>query len=111
MHGGKGELMRGLAFELGVSEKSAYRMIGPYLVRNRKRRSDAGKCSMSRDEAIMLSAALVETTRANGKRNGSVKRYAQALRESGLIQAERINADTGELVKLSDSTLHRALRA
>lgn len=110
-HGGKGELMRGLAFELGVSEKSAYRMIGPYLARNRKRRSDAGKCSVSRDEAIMLSAALVETTRANGKRNGSVKRYAQALRESGLIQAERINAGTGEVVKLSDSTLHRALRA
>ncbi|MEX3690106.1 integrase [Paraburkholderia sp. BR14263] len=110
-HGGKGDLIRSLAAELGVSEKSAYRMIGSYLVRDRKRRSDAGKSSLSRTEAITLAAALVETTRANGKRNGSVKQYAEALRCSNLIKAERVDMSTGELVKLSESTLHRALRA
>jgi len=76
----------------------------------RKRRADAGETALTREEAMILSAALMEHTRANGKRTLSTAQALKNLRASGLIRAERIDPETGEVFLLSASTADRALR-
>ena len=76
----------------------------------RKRRSDAGQSALTLDEAKLISAALMETTRKNGKRLYSIKDAVTMLRANNAIRAEFLDTETGELRPLSESTIHRALR-
>lgn len=76
----------------------------------RKRRSDAGQSALTLDEAKLISAALMETTRKNDKRLYSIKDAVTMLRANNAIRAEFLDTETGELRPLSESTIHRALR-
>jgi transposase InsO family protein len=76
----------------------------------RKRRSDKGSTELSRDEAVIIGGVMMESLRNNGKRLYSLTDAVDALRADGKIRAERVDKSTGELVPLSESAIHRALR-
>jgi len=97
---------------LGKSKPTLYRLF-PELVairKPRRRRADAGQTALTREEAAILSATLMEHTRGNGKRTLSVAQALTNLRASGLIRAQRTDPDTGEVTLLSAATTERALR-
>ena len=76
----------------------------------RKKRIDAGRSALSRDEAAMISATLREATRKNGKRLYSIADAVETLRTNGFISAGRTDEETGEFFPLSEDTISRALR-
>ncbi|KJZ06897.1 integrase, partial [Marinomonas sp. S3726] len=76
----------------------------------RKQRGDTGSTGLERDEAILISGVMMESLRNNGKRLYSLIDAVEALRADNQIKAARINKETGELVPLSESAIHRALR-
>jgi hypothetical protein len=77
----------------------------------RKRRSDAGSSDLTREEALTISAALMESARHNEKRLYSLGDAVDALRASGMIRAEAVDKGTGELRPMSLSAIGRALRS
>lgn len=110
-HGGKGTIYQAACRELGLSYATLQRKLKEVSVTNqRKRRSDAGQSALTRDEAMLVSALLMESTRKNGKRLYSVVDAMEALRANNMIRAEQVDADTGEVRPLSESTVQRALR-
>lgn len=109
--GGKGAIYDAACQELGMSRATLARKIKEVAVMApRKRRSDAGQSALTLDEAKLISAALMETTRKNDKRLYSIKDAVTMLRANNAIRAEFLDTDTGELRPLSESTIHRALR-
>ena len=110
-HGGKGAIYDAACKELGMSRATLARKIKEVAVMApRKRRSDAGQSALTLDEAKLISAALMETTRKNDKRLYSIKDAVTMLRANNAIRAEFLDTETGELRPLSESTIHRALR-
>ena len=110
-HGGKSAIYATACSQLGLSRATLLRKLKEVSVTDpRKRRSDAGQSALSRDEAMMVSAVLMESTRKNGKRLYSVADAVETLRANGMIRAEFLDKDSGELRPLSESTIHRALR-
>ena len=110
-HGGKGAIYDAACKELGMSRATLARKIKEVAVMApRKRRSDAGQSALTHDEAKLISAALMETTRKNDKRLYSIKDAVTMLRANNAIRAEFLDTETGELRPLSESTIHRALR-
>lgn len=110
-HGGKGAIYDAASKELGMSRATLARKIKEVAVMApRKRRSDAGQSALTLDEAKLISAALMETTRKNDKRLYSIKDAVTMLRANNAIRAEFLDTETGELRPLSESTIHRALR-
>lgn len=110
-HGGKGAIYETACRDLGLSRATLLRKLKEVSVMaQRKRRSDAGQSALARDEAMMISAVLMESTRKNGKRLYSVPDAVETLRANGMIRAEYLDTATGELRPLSESTIHRALR-
>lgn len=111
---GRGErsvYLKQQAAELGMSLATLYRKLDAVAVKpSRKRRSDAGKSELSLDEAKLISAALMEAMRRNGKRLMAVRQAVERLRANGKIEASRIDEETGEVLPLSESTIIRALR-
>lgn len=99
------------AEELGMSVATLYRKLSGVMVKaERKRRSDAGKSELSLEDAKMISTAVMEAMRRNGKRLMTVGRAVKMLRANGVITAEKVNKETGECIPLSESTIIRALR-
>nr|HAF4309189.1 transposase family protein [Salmonella enterica] len=110
-HGARGTIYAAACVELGLSRATLLRRIKEVAVTDkRKRRTDAGKTALTRDEAAMISATLMEATRKNGKRLYSVADAVEMLRANGEIDAGRLDDETGEWVPLSESTISRALR-
>lgn len=110
-HGGKGAIYDAACRELGMSRATLARKIKEVAVMApRKRRSDAGQSALTLDEAKLISAALMETTRKNDKRLYSIKDAVTMLRANNAIRAEFLDTETGELRPLSESTIRRALR-
>ncbi|WP_297572638.1 DDE-type integrase/transposase/recombinase [uncultured Deefgea sp.] len=110
-HGGKGVIYQAACAELGISLAKLHRKLGELTVKKpRKQRSDTGDTSLNRDEAMILSGLLMESTRRNGKRLYSIADALEAARANGLVRAEYIDSATGEVRPLSESTIHRALR-
>lgn len=110
-HGGKGAIYRRACAELGLSHATLQRKLKEVSVTNqRKRRSDAGRSALTREEAMRVSALLIESTRKNDKRLYSVLDAVKLLRANGMIAAEKTDADSGEMTELSESTVQRALR-
>lgn len=100
------------AGELGVSLQTIMRWRKEVLLLDgRKRRSDCGQTMFAHQEALLLSAALMEGHRRNDKRLMSIDQAVPMLRANGLIRAEAVDAKTGELKPLSLSAITRALRA
>lgn len=104
-------LCRAAAQELGLSLATIYRKLEEVKVATtpRKRRSDAGTSDLTRTEALTISAALMESARRNEKRLYSLGDAVEALRASGMIRAESLDKQTGELRPMSLSAIGRAL--
>lgn len=110
--GKKGAVIDGLASDLGVSRATAYRLIDPmqFYRKPRKRRSDCGKTEWKLAELELISALLLESRRANGKRLSSIDEAIDMLRANGAICGEYVDTDTGEVRLLSVSSAAKALR-
>lgn len=107
------QLCEAAARELGLSLGTIYRKLEEVSVAttSRKRRSDAGSSSLTREEALTISAALMESARRNEKRLYSLGDAVEALRASGMIRAEHVDPRSGEIRPLSLSSIGRALHS
>ena len=104
-------LCRAAALELGMSVATLYRKLEEVTVSApRKQRSDSGKTALTRDEANLISALLIESIRANDKQLSTIERAVERLRSNGLIAAAKVDIATGEVQPLSESAIARALR-
>lgn len=112
-HGQSTALCKAAAQELGLSLATLYRKLKEVRVSStpRKRRADAGQSALTREEALTISAALMESARRNEKRLYSLPDAVEALRASGMIRAETVNKQTGELRPMSVGAIGRALYA
>lgn len=109
--GGKQAIYAAACAELGMSNATLHRHLGKITVKpERKKRSDAGDVSLTRDEAVAISAALMTSHRKTNKRLMSIGQAVEVMRANGEVRAERTDPATGELVPLSDSAIARALR-
>ncbi len=109
--GGKQAIYAAACAELGMSTATLHRHLGKITVKpERKKRSDAGDVSLTRDEAVAISAALMTSHRKSNKRLMSIGQAVEVMRANGEVRAERADPATGELVPLSDSAIARALR-
>ena len=110
-HGQKSGYLQQMAAELGMSLDKLYRELKKVsVVPVRKRRADAGRSALTKTEAEYISSLILETMRKNGKRMTTVEEAVNMLRANGLIEAERVDKQTGEIIQLSSSTVIRALR-
>lgn len=110
-HGGKSEFYARMAGDMGVSVGTLHRKLSEVSARPaRKRRNDAGKVVMSFDEAQLISAVLTESVRRNGKRLMSIQQAMEILISNSKISASRVDEESGEIFRLSVSTVARALR-
>jgi hypothetical protein len=109
--GGKGAIYAAACQTLGISRATLARRIKEVtFMEHRKRRSDAGRSALTRDEAMTISGALMASARKSDKQLYSVGDAVEALRANRMIRAEFLDRETGELRPLSESTIHRALR-
>jgi hypothetical protein len=103
-------LCKSTAQEMGMSLATLYRKLKEVRVSApRKRRADAGQSALNREEALTISAAIMESARRNEKRLYALGDAVEALRASGMIRAEALDKKTGELRLLSLSTIARGL--
>lgn len=110
-HGNKNAVYQAAAIELGMSLATLHRKLKEVAMpKLRKKRADAGNSHLSLDEARMISAYLMESMRANGKRLSSVEDALEVLRSNKVIEASRVDEKTGEVISLSVSAVIRALR-
>lgn len=110
-HGGKGALVAAASQATGLSRATVYRRLKEFTVQPaRRRRSDAGASSVTRQEALLISHELLRSQRKGGKQLLSVQAALSALRCEGLVRCERIHPETGEVRLLSASAVERALR-
>lgn len=110
--GAKAALYSTACTELGMSLATLHRHLGKITVKpTRKQRSDAGEVQLPRTEAIAISAVLTTSQRKTGKRLMSIGQAVDILVANGEIRAEAVDAATGEIKRLSDSAIARALRS
>lgn len=110
-HGSKAAVYQEAAARMGLSLATLHRKLKEVSmpIKTRQRRSDAGKTSMSRDDALLLSAYLQESQRANGKRLASIESALDVLRANNPTFASRVDDSSGEVMPLSVSAVSRAL--
>ncbi|MBP2844441.1 DDE-type integrase/transposase/recombinase [Dickeya oryzae] len=110
-HGGRGAIYDAACVELGMSRATLLRKLKEVTVTDkRKKRTDAGQSTLTRDDAAVISTTLREATRKNGKRLYSIADAVEALRANGMITAGRLDESTGEFLPLSETAISRALR-
>ncbi len=110
-HGGKTDYIRQQAERVGVSYATLYRKLKAFgAVGGRKQRADAGQITVSREDAQLVSAVLMESMRRNNKRLMSIHQAMEILVANGRIAAGSLDEETGEIVRISASTMARALR-
>lgn len=110
-HGGKETVYRAACEELCMSRSTLIKKLGEVSGKKpRKKRSDAGNSTLTREEAILISGVLMEATRNTGKRLYSLEQAVNDLRSNGLISAGHIDNETGEFTPLSVDAISRALR-
>lgn len=108
--GCKKAIYRAACAELGIHRATLMRHLHAVALRpTRKKPSTAGLTALSRDEAMLISALLMESHRKNAKRLMSITQAVQTLRDNGMVRAEAVDTD-GVLRPLSDRTVSRALR-
>lgn len=111
-HGARGAIVRSACDFLGASPATVRRWLNDVAVTApRKRRSDAGAHALGREDAEVISAYLTPHVRGNGKAGMSLGNALRDLRANGVVQAARVDGETGELVPLSVSAVAAALRA
>jgi len=111
-HGQKSTVMQQAAAALRKSVPTLHRTFKALVAvhKPRKRRSDAGKTALQHEEALTIATALQEHPRNNSKQTLAMHQALKNLRANGLIRAERIDMETGEILPLSESTAWRVLR-
>lgn len=111
-HGSKGRIAEQLAEQMGCSLQTAYRRLSAVMgnIKPRKRRSDSGEMSLTREEARTIAALVEETRRLTGTGTLPVEDAVEILRANGKIEAARIDKSTGEWQPLSVSSVCRAIR-
>ena len=110
--GERGEIVEQAAKLFNLSPQTIYRRFSKLVsAAPRKRRSDFGESSISREELLKIAAATKEHQRLNGKSILPLEQNIERLRANGLINATRICEETGEVIEVSTSTISRALRA
>lgn len=111
-HGSKGRIAARLAEQMGCSVQTAYRRLSTVVasVKPRKRRSDAGELSLTRDEAAHIAALVEETRRRTGTGTLTIEEAVNMLRANGRISAGVTDEATGEWRPLSLSAVCRAIR-
>ncbi len=110
--GGKTAIYDAACRELCVSLPTLHRYLKKVTMKpERKQRSDAGEVSLTRQEAIAISAMLMQSHRKTAKRLMSIGQAVDVMRANGEVRAERTDPATGEVRPLSDSAIARALRA
>lgn len=111
-HGSKSRIAARLAEQMGCSVQTAYRRLSAVVatVKPRKRRSDAGDLSLSRDEARDIAALVEETRRLTGSGALPIEEAVEILRANGRIEAARVDRGSGEWNPLSTSAICRAIR-
>lgn len=108
--GEKGAIYESACRELGIGLATLHRYLNAVSVRpKRKQRADAKDYTLPLEEAKLISAYQMEHIRKNGKEMKSLKAAVAELRECGEIVAGRIDPGTGEIFRLSDSAISRAL--
>lgn len=110
-HKEKTALCKAAAHELGLSLATVYRRLGDHKVDkpSRKKREDAGTSILTEQEAETICTVIIESARHKDKRLYSLEDAVQAARSSGLIQAGRVDTDTGEFTPMSISAIRRAM--
>lgn len=110
-HGDRNFIYQNACQKLNISIHTFHRYKAALVGKaKRKQRDDTGTTGLERDEAVLISGVMMESLRNNGKRLYSLADAVDALRADDKIKAARLNKETGELVPLSESAIHRALR-
>jgi hypothetical protein len=110
-HGNKSAIYARACTDLVLSNATLMRHLKQVTVRKpRRQRSDANHVTLTRDEALHISAMLTEAARKNNKRIMCVADAADILRANNAISAQRIDPNTGEIKPLSPNAIARALR-
>ena len=110
-HGGRAAVYQAACAELGMSLATLHRALHDVAARpERRRRADSGDTALTRPEAVLISAMLMDSLRKNNKRLMSVAQAVDILRRNGEIRAEWTDPATGEVRELSPSAVVRALR-
>ena len=109
-HRERGAFIARHANALQVTPKTLYEWIGEITKTGRKPRSDKGTSSLTREEAMLVSSVLRESRKQTGKQLGKVSLAVEILRSNGMIRADVVDKNTGEVRDLSNSAIERALR-
>lgn len=110
-HGKKTEVYQRHARELGMPVKTLMTKLQDYRQQPRRRRADAGASGLTYAEAQTLSTVMTESQRGQrAKQLLSLEAAVDTCRANGLIRAERLDPETGEVRPLSYSAIARALR-
>jgi len=110
-HGNKQRVASQEAGRLGCDVKTLYRQIKEAgFGKERKQRSDAGQCAISRAEAMTVMTLKVQAQRANGKDIMSIETAAELARENGLAALGKVDMESGEIVPVTTTTIARAIR-
>ncbi|MCL2886523.1 MAG: integrase [Betaproteobacteria bacterium] len=111
-HGGKAAIYADACADLGCSLPTLHRWLKSVRVTpRRKQRADAGEVALPRQEALTISALLMESHRKTGKRLMSIGEALEILRANHAVRAERLDLASGEVLPLSPSAVSSALRA
>jgi transposase InsO family protein len=110
-HGGKGAIWQAAATDLGKSLQTVMRLSKEITVKNpRKRRADAGRSAVLRDEAEAVAALMLNSYRKNPKRLLSFEQAIDTARANGLAKLEAIDPITGEIRLLCVSTVIEGMK-
>ncbi|MDR1351471.1 MAG: hypothetical protein LBJ59_11995 [Zoogloeaceae bacterium] len=111
-HGERGALVKAAASEMGVVPQTVSRWLKDgYRPTVRKRRADAGRSAITKAECETIVRALRGGLRANGKQIRTLVDAVDTLRANGMIRAEKVDPETGEITPLCVTTILRAMRA
>ncbi|MDJ6852862.1 transposase family protein, partial [Salmonella enterica] len=111
-HGRKEPIYKAACEELRMSRATLLKKLKAFQpTARRKQRVDAGSSTLTREEALTISGAWLESRRNNDKRLYSLESVVKALRTNGMIMAGRTDEETGEFFPLSIDAISRALRS
>ncbi|EAW1285936.1 transposase family protein [Salmonella enterica] len=111
-HGRKEAIYKAACEELRMSRATLLKKLKAFQpAAQRKQRADAGCSALTREEALTISGAWLESRRNNDKRLYSLESVVKALRTNGMIMAGRTDEETGEFFPLSTDAISRALRS
>ncbi len=110
-YGGRTAVYAAAAQRMGVSVTTLIERLKQVRVgKQRKQRADAGETALTREEAVLIAAAVEETRRLTGTGELPLEDAVAQLRRAGKILAGRVDTQTGEFHPLSMSAIRRALR-